>query len=77
MSTLNSKQGLNNNFLLFNNPFLFFCQLAVTFKSLIIAMLPWHLHIKESSYVGNCKLWRCLRREDMRVSVLTFSISLI
>lgn len=54
MSTLNRKQGLNSNFLFFNNLFLFFCQLAVAFRSLDIAVLPWCPHTKESYSVGYC-----------------------
>lgn len=53
MSTSNSKQGLNSNFLLFNNLFLFFRQLAVTFRSFDIAVLPWHPYTKEFA-VGYC-----------------------
>lgn len=53
MSTLNSKHGLNSNFLLFNNLLLFFCQL-VTLRGLDIAVLPWHPHTKAFSSVGYC-----------------------
>lgn len=54
MSALNSKQALNSDLLRFNNLFFFFCQLVVIFRSLDIAVLPWHPHTKEYSSVSYC-----------------------